>query len=67
LLRGLIEVKENQDKEKSFYTVSFDFIRFLGINKVEELPDFEKLSKDDTIDRVLEDEGSTKKENKNVK
>lgn len=55
LLRGLVEMKESKDKEESFYTVSFDFIRFLGINKVEELPDFERLHKDDTIDRVLED------------
>ena len=55
LLRGLLEMKEDKDKEESFYTVSFDFIRFLGINKVEELPDFERLSKDDTIDRMMED------------
>ena len=56
LLRGLVEVKEEKAKEESYYTVSFDFIRFLGINKVVDLPDFERLSKDDTIDRMLVDE-----------
>ncbi len=56
LLRGLIELKEDKQKEESYYSVSFDFIRFLGINKVEELPDFERLHKDDTIDKILEDE-----------
>lgn len=53
LLRGLIEVKQDKTKNDIYYTVTFDFIKFLGINDVKELPDYEKLHKDDTIDRVL--------------
>jgi len=54
LLRGLIELKHDKKKNEDYYNVTFDFIRFLGINDVHELPDYEKLSKDDTIDRMLE-------------
>jgi len=55
LLRGLIEVKEDKQASDSFYSVTFDFIRFLGINDVAELPEYERLHQDDTIDKVLED------------
>jgi segregation and condensation protein B len=53
LLRGLIEAKLEKKKNETYYNVSFDFIRFLGVNDVSELPEFERLSKDDTIDRML--------------
>ena len=53
LLRGLIEAKFDKKKNETYYNVSFDFIRFLGVNDVSELPEFERLSKDDTIDRML--------------
>jgi segregation and condensation protein B len=55
LIRGLIDVREDKKKDESYYTVTFDFLRFLGLNEVKELPDYEKLSQDDTIDRMLED------------
>ena len=58
LLRGLIEAKQDKTKNDTYYTVTFDFIKFLGINNIRELPDYEKLHKDDTIDRVLADETS---------
>jgi segregation and condensation protein B len=55
LLRGLIEAKTDSKKQETYYSVTMDFIRFLGINKVEELPDFERLHRDDSIERVLEE------------
>lgn len=58
LLRGLIEAKNDSKKQEIYYTITFDFIRFLGINDARELPDYEKLSKDDTLDRMLDDEQS---------
>ncbi len=70
LLRGLIEVKEDKSTGDSFYNVTFDFIRFLGINNVSELPDYEKLHKDETVDNFLAEneesdkEGIVKKEDK---
>ena len=55
LLRGLIESRADKKKEENYYTITFDFLRFLGLNDVKELPDYEKLSQDDAIDRILED------------
>jgi segregation and condensation protein B len=54
LLRGLIEIKTDKVKNEIFYNVTLDFVRFLGINNIDELPDYEKLHRDDTIDRMLE-------------
>ena len=62
LLRGLIEAKADKIKKEIYYTVTFDFIRFLGINDVKELADYERLHKDDTIDRVLSDGEQTSKQ-----
>ena len=53
LLRGLVEAKFNKQKNETYYTITFDFIRFLGVNDVSELPDYERLSKDDSITRFL--------------
>jgi segregation and condensation protein B len=55
LLRGLIEAKSDKAKNETYYKVTFDFIRFLGVNDLSELPDYEKLHQDDTIDRMLAD------------
>jgi len=62
LLRGLIESKLDKNSAEQILNVSFDFLRFLGVNDVGELPDYEKLSKDETIDNVInnDDEGSNK-------
>ncbi|MEA2088972.1 MAG: SMC-Scp complex subunit ScpB [Patescibacteria group bacterium] len=57
-IRGLIEQNQGKDlkkklenkddnflQEEIYYNVSFDFLKFLGISSIEELPEFEKLSK----------------------
>jgi segregation and condensation protein B len=54
LLRGLIESKFDRKKNEHYYNITFDFIRFLGINNISELPDYERLNKDDTLDRMLD-------------
>ncbi|MFH1745391.1 MAG: SMC-Scp complex subunit ScpB [bacterium] len=54
MIRGLVESKQDKTKGEVYFVVSFDFIRFLGINDIGELPDYERLHKDDTIDRILE-------------
>ena len=55
LLRGLIEAKFDKKKQETYYSVSFDFIRFLGLNQLKDLPDYERLHQDDTLDRMLAD------------
>ena len=56
LLRGLIEAKLDRQKRETYYNITFDFIRFLGINNIKELPDYERLHQDDAIDRIIEKE-----------
>jgi len=54
LIRGLIEGKFDKKKNETYYAATFDFIRFLGLNKINDLPDYIRLHQDETIDRILE-------------
>ncbi len=61
LLRGLVEAKNDKKKGETYYSVTFDFIRFLGISDVSELPDYERLHKHESLDKILaEAEEATK-------
>lgn len=54
LMRGLLERIENpKDGRGYLYKISFDFLRKLGIDSVERLPDFETLSRDGRIDSII--------------
>lgn len=53
LLRGLIEGKFDKKKNETYYKATFDFIRFIGLNDIKELPDYERLHQDDAIDKML--------------
>src|SRR3989338_8964467 len=53
LIRGLIEGKFDKKKNETYYTATFDFIRFIGLNKINDLPDYVRLHQDETIDRML--------------
>ncbi|MBI4280932.1 SMC-Scp complex subunit ScpB [Candidatus Uhrbacteria bacterium] len=57
LMRGLIEVEETKEQLMPVYRVSHEFLRFLGMSEVKELPDYEKLSQDAHIEAVLKKEG----------
>ncbi|MFH0840459.1 MAG: SMC-Scp complex subunit ScpB [bacterium] len=53
LIKGLIEAKT--EKTETYYSVTTDFLKFLGITETKELPDYEQLSQDQTINKVLDD------------
>lgn len=53
LIRGLIEENFDKKKNENYYSVTHDFIRFLGINSINELPDYEKLNKLDTFNQII--------------
>lgn len=53
LLRGLIEEKHDKTKDEDYYTVTHDFIRFLGLNEIANLPDYDKLHQEETLASVL--------------
>jgi len=59
LLRGLIEEKFNKTKNENYYTVTNDFIRFLGLNSLSDLPEYEKLNK---LEALNQQEGEIEKE-----
>lgn len=54
MMRGLIEVEESKEKMGPIYRVTHDFLRFLGIADVRELPDYEKLHADQHVVQALE-------------
>ncbi len=53
LLRGLIVEEENKKIFQTQYQVSVDFLKFLGISRIEELPHFLELSNDEIIQELL--------------
>lgn len=53
LLRGLIEEKFSKIKNENYYTVTHDFVRFLGLGSVNELPDYQKLNQTESLNAVL--------------
>src|SRR4030042_4662879 len=53
LLRGLVEVREDKEKMADYYNFTPEFLRHLGIDKIEELPDYERLSGSEVIDEML--------------
>lgn len=59
LLRGLIEERFNKTKNENYYSVTNDFIRFLGLSSLNDLPEYEKLNKLEALNQV---EGELEKE-----
>lgn len=54
LIKGLIEVEEDKIIDNNKYRASLKLIKHLGINSLEELPDYDRLSKSESLDEVLE-------------
>ena len=55
LMRGLIERIDNPSDNRGYlYKISFDFMKTLGIESIEKLPDWETLSKDARIESITE-------------
>lgn len=54
LMRGLVEGREDKKKMQLIYNITFDFLKFLGINEQKELPDYGKLNSDESLEKILE-------------
>lgn len=54
MMRGLVEALGEAGRPDARYRVTMDFVRFLGVSSVEDLPDYEKLRSHENIVRVLE-------------
>ena len=53
LIRGLVETEYNKERAATLYSATVDFLKFLGINSVSGLPDFEKLNSDENLHQLL--------------
>ena len=54
LIRGLVEANYDKARATTVYDVTHDFMRFLGIGEVSELPDYEKLHDHETLLKLLQ-------------
>jgi segregation and condensation protein B len=55
LIRGLVEASYDKTRAVTLYDVTHDFVRFLGLAEVEELPDYAKLHDHETLLKLLND------------
>lgn len=63
LMRGLVERIDNPSDSRSYlYKISFDFLKKLGLESIEKLPDWESLSHDERIESII----GQNNENENV-
>ncbi|MDD4290528.1 MAG: SMC-Scp complex subunit ScpB [Patescibacteria group bacterium] len=53
LIKGLVEYEFNKEKMAEDYNITIDFLKYLGINQVNELPNYEKLNTSETINNIL--------------
>jgi len=54
LIKGLVESKEDSEKMATVYSITFEFLKFLGLNRVEELPEYLKLNANENLHKLLE-------------
>ncbi|MBU0732423.1 SMC-Scp complex subunit ScpB [Patescibacteria group bacterium] len=62
MIRGLITEKVEKKKGIEVYDVSMDFMKYLGISEISELPDFERLNKDIKLGQILVDQKKDKED-----
>lgn len=53
LIKGLIEAKNHKDRAQTSYYITTEFLKHLGITRVEDLPDYERLHADQLLDQLL--------------
>ncbi len=53
LIRGLVEERRDPARAEDVYVISMEFLRHLGVTDVHELPEYEQLHANTTIDQYL--------------
>ena len=53
MIRGLIEADYDKAKGLTMYSVTTDFLKYLGVGSVSELPNFEALNSEENLQRLL--------------
>lgn len=53
MIKGLVDAKSGKDKYQTTYSVTSDFIRFLGLTDITQLPDYEQLHVDERLEQII--------------
>ncbi len=59
LIRGLVEETFDKTKGVEVYTITHDYLQLLGVSQVNQLPEYERLSRDLKIGEVLGEMGNS--------
>jgi segregation and condensation protein B len=61
LMRGLVEREENPNDSRSYlYRISMDFLKKLGLESAKNLPDFEELSQNERMEKIISENDENK-------
>lgn len=60
LMRGLIQEEADKIRVVTVYSATMDFLRFLGVRELSDMPDYEKLRQNDILNKLLEIKEETK-------
>src|SRR3990167_706914 len=53
MMRGLIDSQEDKKRLVTFYAISMDFLKFLGLPKISDLPEYQSLHGVEVIQQIL--------------
>lgn len=53
LIRGLVVHEDDKKTRQRKYSVTVEFLKFLGISQVQELPEYDKLSSHEAVEDLL--------------
>lgn len=62
MIKGLVEAKEDKKKMLTTYQITFDFLKYLGLNDIQELPDYEQLNSSEMLKDLLQRETTEEEE-----
>lgn len=56
LIRGLVDEEYDAKRKETKYRISLEFVRHLGISRVEDLPEYEKLHGHEVMETLLQNQ-----------
>lgn len=59
MMRGLVTAEDDKKRLVTYYQLSVDCLRFLGLTRVEELPSYESLRSAEVVERLLAEGGES--------